>query len=1061
MKKKILSFLSISMMSSGFMVSAQYCEEGPTSTFDSNIEEITANGVSSTSINYTGCPGVAGVEDQTSEIIDLVPGQSYSIDVTFGTCGGNYAGAGEAWIDFDGDEVFDPATESVGTSSGTPGTAPWDAPVTFNFTVPAGAVLGSTRLRVMQQEGGTLPLDPCASFSWGSTIDFGVNIVPEAPPTPDQDPGAPSCDTGSDLTLAGTPPAGIEWYWQGTDPVGTSTADDGTQPYTVFTNATYYARAYDPVADVWSEASSIDITNFTLPSPPPAPVPAEDPSCELTGGTTLTVGSAPTGEEYYWQGTDPTGTSQADPATSPYSVTTGGTYYVASYDVGTQCWSSTESVFVNMADVESNTPNAVEDSIEACVGSPSIIMEVTAGSTVDYTYTIDMFDSFGDGWNGNTVDVFADGNLIGTFGSGFTGGSNDSETFTVPEGVELTTGVAEGGNFSAECSFDILDENLNIVGSGDNISPITPYIVPLDTYEYTWYDAATGGSQLGTGSTLEAVGTSVMPTATAGTYDFYVSQSNGCESTSRTLIRVFVTGVNVTITGVPTTCNGSETGTFEVTDTLCGAAPFSYSVDGGTFGSLPTDLVAGTYSVVVEDDNGDQSVPYDFTVADVDGPSGLVMTNITDQGGQVSWIANGSETEWNVEWGLPGFTPGTGNEIGSSVATDTFEIITGLNSNTEYDVFVSANCGAGSTVGEWDSITFITDCSVFSPINFCESFDSGSQTQNCWTVLDENGDGDEWNMDYTTNPNSGDEVAMMYTDFNSGANDDWLISPQISLSANEVMNFFYRVHSSGEPNDFEVLLSTTGKSPADFQDTLMYLASYNNTDYLDTTLDLTSFSGDVYVAFHVPSGGLDGWRLYIDDVCFDVCIPASGQDGAADFCRADGTADLNSLIVKGQENGSWVYPGNQQLIVDDSLFNISNLPSGEYEVLYIVEGGCTNDTTVATVEVYPPSSAGQNGNIEVCLNEPIDLFSGLSGNVDLGGTWYDSSDDPIVGSQQNASNIPGNYNYDYIVSNGVCPADTSLVEVQVDGDCDYLSLGEEKLTDLSVYPNPATDMINI
>ncbi|MEX1193245.1 MAG: T9SS type A sorting domain-containing protein, partial [Brumimicrobium sp.] len=27
--------------------------------------------------------------------------------------------------------------------------------------------------------------------------------------------------------------------------------------------------------------------------------------------------------------------------------------------------------------------------------------------------------------------------------------------------------------------------------------------------------------------------------------------------------------------------------------------------------------------------------------------------------------------------------------------------------------------------------------------------------------------------------------------------------------------------------------------------------------------------------------------------------------------------------------------------------------------------------------------------------------------------------------------------------------------------CDYLSLGEEKLTDLSVYPNPATDVVNI
>ncbi|MEX2484829.1 MAG: T9SS type A sorting domain-containing protein, partial [Brumimicrobium sp.] len=114
-----------------------------------------------------------------------------------------------------------------------------------------------------------------------------------------------------------------------------------------------------------------------------------------------------------------------------------------------------------------------------------------------------------------------------------------------------------------------------------------------------------------------------------------------------------------------------------------------------------------------------------------------------------------------------------------------------------------------------------------------------------------------------------------------------------------------------------------------------------------------------------------------------------------------------------------------------------------------------------TITVYPPSTAGQGGTINVCLNEPINLFDGLGGNVDHGGTWYNPSDDPIAGSQQNASNIPGNYNYDYIVTNGVCPADTSLVEVQVDGGCDYLSLGEETLADLSVFPNPATDLINI
>ena len=61
------------------------------------------------------------------------------------------------------------------------------------------------------------------------------------------------------------------------------------------------------------------------------------------------------------------------------------------------------------------------------------------------------------------------------------------------------------------------------------------------------------------------------------------------------------------------------------------------------------------------------------------------------------------------------------------------------------------------------------------------------------------------------------------------------------------------------------------------------------------------------------------------------------------------------------------------------------------------------------------------------------MFDGLNGNVDLGGTWYDPSNDPLPNSQPTASNIPGSYNYDYVTSNGVCPADTALVEVIVGG----------------------------
>ena len=150
---------------------AQYCTQvGPSATIDSNVESVDITGESS-SISYTGCPGVIGLQDLTSQIGYLNAGGNYQLDVQFGTCGGNYAGAGQVWIDFDQSGNFD-ASESVGTWSGTP-------PVSlsiFNFSVPAGAQNGLTRMRVMQREQGTLPLDPCGTYTWGSVTDFGVYV---------------------------------------------------------------------------------------------------------------------------------------------------------------------------------------------------------------------------------------------------------------------------------------------------------------------------------------------------------------------------------------------------------------------------------------------------------------------------------------------------------------------------------------------------------------------------------------------------------------------------------------------------------------------------------------------------------------------------------------------------------------------------------------------------------------------------------------------------------------------------------------------------------------------
>src|SRR5690554_5224318 len=439
-------------------------------------------------------------------------------------------------------------------------------------------------------------------------------------------------------------------------------------------------------------------------------------------------------------------------------------------------------------------------------------------------------------------------------------------------------------------------------------------------------------------------------------------------------------------------------------------------------------------------------------------PSDLIVSDVSTTSATISWTNNNTSTTFNLEYGPEGFTPGSGTMLNGVTNPYT---ITGLSDTTSYEVRVQSDCGSGD-LSSWANQQFTTEPYPIPALDFCEDFNVGSPTMDLWTILDNNNDGEVWlDNSFTNDPNNG----FMTFDTYWNTNDDYLISPAITLTGVEALNFAYRVFDSYTvyPTEFKVMLSTTGKEPADFTVTLMDLAAYSNEVFMDTSLDLTSYTGDVYIAFHIPTAAGENSMILIDDVCFGVCNATSGTDGSVEVCRLDGSVDLtDGIIAHSIENGRWAYPANQALIQDDTMFAIGTLPAGAHEVLYIVDGFCNNssDTTVAVVNVFNQSSAGIGGSITVCKNEPINLYAALSGNVDVGGDWYDFNDNLLPNSQPTSPSLAAQYNYNYITSNGVCPADTATVEVNVD-NCVWVSVEEEEFAEISVYPNPTTSVLNI
>ena len=111
-----------------------------------------------------------------------------------------------------------------------------------------------------------------------------------------------------------------------------------------------------------------------------------------------------------------------------------------------------------------------------------------SGDTCDHTFV--MNDSYGDSWNGNSVELFVDGTSIGSFENTAEANANEAQTveFAVTEGAVITA-VWTTGSYISETSYTILDSSGNVVAqsaAGSDIGAITAScVVETETFNVT------------------------------------------------------------------------------------------------------------------------------------------------------------------------------------------------------------------------------------------------------------------------------------------------------------------------------------------------------------------------------------------------------------------------------------------------------------------------------------------------------------------------------------------------------------------------------------------------
>lgn len=216
--------------------------------------------------------------------------------------------------------------------------------------------------------------------------------------------------------------------------------------------------------------------------------------------------------------------------------------------------------------------------------------------------------------------------------------------------------------------------------------------------------------------------------------------------------------------------------------------------------------------------------------------------------------------------------------------------------------------------------------------------------------------------------------------------------------------------------------------------------------------------GNTYYLGHFAQASYTAGGLYSIRLT-EVDYSAGSLNGAVEICKGD-TLDLYTTLASYDDvNSTW-----QDLINTNQLytneFASTLLSGGVYPFVHHIEYGCYEDTLLVNVEVFEQAEAGTNGSITACMNNPLILTDALSGDINIDGTWYDYQDNAINGLAY-APNIPGQFNYDYVVGNGVCPNDTATVLVVVDPTCNYLGTEEFEANAFKVYPNPASTSLTV
>ncbi|MDX1446063.1 MAG: hypothetical protein R3333_07745, partial [Lishizhenia sp.] len=467
----------------------------------------------------------------------------------------------------------------------------------------------------------------------------------------------------------------------GSDGGATATPTGGTTPYTyLWDNGANTASISGVTAGTYTvnitDANGCTIQETATVTEPTALTSSITATTNVScngasdGAATVTAAGGTAPYTYLWDNGE---------TTASISSIVVGTYNVVVTDAN-GCTSTASTTITGPAVLVGTT---VVDANVSCNGASDggATVSVTGG-TAPYTYL----------WDTGATTASITGLIAGTYNVIIT----DANSCTATASVVIT----EPAVLTAAA---VVDANVSCNGGAD-ASATASATGGTAPYTYLWDNGATTATASG---------------LVAGTYNVTVTDANACTSSASITITEPTALLAATVLDADVSCNGGSDGGATVNASQ-GTAPYTYLWDNGATTASISNVVAGTYNVIVTDANACTAMA-SITIAE---PTVLVASTVVDANvscngnadGELTASATGGTAPYTYAWdngettaNITGLVAGTYTvtitDANNCTATSTVTVTEPVALGVTAAVDANATCNGASDGGATASVT--------------------------------------------------------------------------------------------------------------------------------------------------------------------------------------------------------------------------------------------------------------------------------------------------------------------------------------------------------------------